>query len=387
MPENKIKTYLIQLSLFLITCFSCTFFSAQFLGLPSKTFGEYMMNGAKFSIPFLAILTVHEFGHYIASKLYKIKVTLPYFIPFIGLIGTMGAFIRIKSVPRSRKQFFDVGIAGPLAGFVLAFGILIYAFVTLPPLDYLYKIHEEYAAYGPDYAKYAYQDLPNDSTMVLAVGDNLLFNIMEEVLVEDKSRIPHAYEMAHYPMLMAGFFALFFTALNLLPIGQLDGGHVLYGILGRKKHKTVSDIFYVLLVAIGGLEIVRGPIPLLKEFFPQLKDFIPLASFEHFILFTPIYLLFLYFMFFRSFSKKPATNILAAVLVFVMQYAVVETWTNAQGFLGYLVFALIIGRFLGTGHPPALSEKPIGMGRKILGWFAILIFLLSFSFEPFYIVM
>lgn len=378
MPEKKLKTYLIQLSLFLITCFTCTFFSEKFLGLP---------DGAKFSIPFLAILTVHEFGHYIASKLYKIKVTLPYFIPFIGIIGTMGAFIQIKSVPKSRKQFFDVGIAGPLAGFVLAFAILIYAFVTLPPLDYLYEIHEDYAAYGADYAQYAYQDLPNDSTMVLAVGDNLLFKIMEEVLVEDKSRIPHAYEMAHYPLLMAGFFALFFTAINLLPIGQLDGGHVLYGILGRKKHKVVSDIFYVLLVTVGGLEIVKGPIPLLKDFFEELKDFIPLASFESFIVFTPLYLLFLYFAFFKRFSKKPVTNILATVLVFVMQYTVVETWTNAQGFLGYLVFALIIGRFLGTGHPPALSEKPLGLGRKVLGWLAILIFVLSFSFEPFYMVM
>lgn len=376
MPK-KVKTLLIQLALFLTTCFSCTYFSAQFLGLPAETFEDYLLNGLKFSIPFLAILTVHEFGHYIAAKYYKIKVTLPYFIPFIGLIGTMGAFIQIKSTPKSRKQFFDVGIAGPLAGFVVALAILIYGFVNLPPLDYLYDIHPDYKQYGAKYAEHAFKDLPNDSTMVLAMGDNLLFKIMEEVLVEDKSRIPHSYEMAHYPLLMAGFIALFFTGINLLPIGQLDGGHVLYGLIGREKHKIVSDIFYVLLVITGGVGLLNMPL---------LDDFIPLASFDNLLVFTPIYLLILYIGFFARMSKNKVTNLLISVVVFVCQFAIAELFPNFQGFMGYLIFALLIGRFLGTGHPSAMADEPLSMGRKALGWFALVIFFLSFSFQPFYIV-
>jgi membrane-associated protease RseP (regulator of RpoE activity) len=378
MPRN-VKTLLIQLTLFLVTCFSCTYFSAQFLGLPAKTFEGFMLNGLKFSIPFLLILTVHEFGHYIAARLYKIKVTLPYFIPFIGLIGTMGAFIRIKSMPRSRKQFFDIGVSGPLAGFVVAFALLVYGFVTLPPLDYLYNIHPDYEQYGVNYPEHAFEGLPNDSTMVLAVGDNLLFKIMEKVLVEDKSRIPHSYEMSHYPLLMAGFIALFFTGLNLLPIGQLDGGHVLYGLIGRKKHKVVSDVFYVLLVITGGVGLFNAPLPF-------TDDFIPIASFDNMLIFTPIYLLILYMGFFAKMSRSNVTNLLISVVVFVCQFALVELFPNFQGFMGYLIFALIIGRFLGTGHPAAVVDAPLSKGRIVLGWFALVVFFLSFSFQPFYMV-
>ncbi len=377
MPE-KIKTWLIHTGLFLITFCTCTFFSAHFLGLPVKDMNEFFFSGMKFSIPFLLILTVHEFGHYITARLYKIKASLPYFIPFIGLIGTLGAFIRIESRPQTKKQFFDVGIAGPLAGFVVAFGILVYAFLTLPPLDYLYTIHKDYAQYGENYADHVYQDLPNDSVTVLAVGDNLLFKIMEEVLVEDKSRIPHSYEMAHYPLLMAGFIALFFTALNLLPIGQLDGGHVLYGILGRKKHKIISSFFYTLLIAIGGLGLFNMSL---------WEGFVPLATFENFLVFAPLYLIFLYIVFFAKLTDNTLNNALVTVLVFVTQYAVAEWWPDWNGFPGYLVFAFIIGRFLGTGHPGAVSEKPLGTGRKLLGWFAILVFILSFSPQPFIFIM
>ncbi len=377
MPD-KLKTFLIHAGLLLATFGTCTFFSAHFLGLPVKDMNEFFFSGMKFSIPFLLILTVHEFGHYIAARLYRIKTSLPYFIPFIGLIGTLGAFIRIQSRPQSKKQFFDVGIAGPLAGFVVAFGILVYAFLTLPPLDYLYSIHKDYEQYGEHYAEHVFQDLPNDSVAVLAVGDNLLFKIMEEVLVEDKSRIPHRYEMIHYPLLMAGFIALFFTALNLLPIGQLDGGHVLYGILGRKRHKLVSAIFYTILVTIGGVGFFNTPI---------LDDFIPLASFDNFLIFAPIYLILVYISFFSRLTDNKVNNLLITVLVFVTQYAIAEWMPDWRGFMGYFVFAFIIGRFLGTEHPGAISEKPLGTGRKLLGWFAILVFILSFSPQPFVFIM
>lgn len=375
--RGNIKTYLLQLALFLMTVYTTTSAGATLIGVPTDSYWEFFTKGFWFSVPFLGILTVHEFGHYIAARLYKVKVTLPYYIPFFTLIGTLGAFIRIKSMPKTRQQYFDIGIAGPLAGFVIAIGILIYAFTHLPPLEYIYSIHEDYREYGANYGEYVYKEkVSSDSTMLLAVGDNLLFKIFEETLVEDKALIPHEYEMMHYPLLFAGYLALFFTALNLLPIGQLDGGHVLYGLFGTKKHKIISDIFYVLLVTIGGVSLFNLPV----------YDFVPMATFENFMIFAPIYLALLYLGFFAKLSQKVVTNLLITVLVFVAQYAIAEYWSSTQGFLGYLVFAFIIGRFVGTGHPPSLEEKPLSTGRKLLGWFALLVFVLSFSFQPIYIV-
>lgn len=340
---------------------------------------QFFQNGLRFSVPFLAILTVHEFGHYFTSRFYKIKVSLPYYIPFFGLVGTLGAFIRIKSIPRTTRQFFDVGIAGPLAGFILALAILIYAFLDLPSLDYLFNIHKEYAQYGADYASHVYKNIgkSDNGGLVIAVGDNLLFKILELALVKDKSLIPHAFEMIHFPLLLAGYMALFFTALNLLPIGQLDGGHILYGLVGRKKHKIISDCIYVLLVVAGGMGILNQPI---------WDEFVPLANFDNFILFTPIYLMLLYIGFFSRLTPHSVTNFLITVLVFVLQYAIAELLPDVHGFFGYLVFAFVIGRFLGTEHPQAQVEEPLGLGRKLLGWLAILIFVLCFSFEPIYLV-
>lgn len=375
--RSNIKTYLIQAVLFLITVYTTTNAGGFLMGLPAKSEMELLLNGLYFSIPFLGILTVHEFGHYITAKLYKVKVSLPYYIPFFGLIGTMGAFIRIQSIPKTRQQFFDIGIAGPLAGFVIAIIVLVYGFKTLPPADYIFNVHEEYKQYGLNYAEHVYKEKNNDSSTTMVVGSNMLFSIMEEVLVEDKSRIPNEYEMFHYPFLFAGYIALFFTALNLLPIGQLDGGHVIYGLLGIKKHKIVSDIFYTLLVIAGGIGLLKTPL---------FEDFVPLESFNNFIVFTPIYLVLLYIGFFARLTPNTVTNILVTVVVFVAQYAIAEIWTSTQGFLGYMIFAFVIGRFVGTGHPPAQIDEPLSTGRKILGWIAIAIFILCFSFQPLYVV-
>jgi len=375
MPK-QLKTYLIQLILFLATVITSSFAGGELIGLPVESYGALLKLGLWFSIPFLGILTIHEFGHYITAKIYKVKATLPYYIPFIGIIGTLGAFIRLQSMPRNRKQFFDIGIAGPLAGFVAAIGILIFGFTHLPPADYIYKIHNEYRQYGADYGKYVYQN-PSDSVVVLAVGGNLLFNAMEKVLVKDKSRIPNDYEMMHYPLLFAGYLALFFTALNLFPIGQLDGGHILYGLVGVKKHKIISTIFYTFLVTIGGIGIFTSPV---------FGDFVPLGTFENFILFVPIYLGVLYFAFFARITKSVVTNFLITVLVFVAQYIIAEILPNTGGFIGYMFFAFIIGRLLGLGHPKSGREESIGLGRKILGWFAFVVLILCFSFQPIYIL-
>ena len=115
---------------------------------------EDFLLGFQFSIPFLLILTVHEFGHYFTARYHKISVTLPYYIPmwfgFIGMasLGTMGAFIRIKENILSRIKYFDVGVSGPIAGFVVAVMMLVYGFTHLPETEYIYEIHPEYEVFG-----------------------------------------------------------------------------------------------------------------------------------------------------------------------------------------------------------------------------------------------
>src|SRR6476620_9809123 len=108
MHKEKIKTYLIQIFLFISTLISTTLIGYSNQNIQSDSW-EAISKGFYYSLTFLGILTVHEFGHYITARIYKVKVSLPYYIPFIGLIGTMGAFIRIKSKLRSKKEIFDIG--------------------------------------------------------------------------------------------------------------------------------------------------------------------------------------------------------------------------------------------------------------------------------------
>ena len=148
--------------------------SVAFSGDYSLTQNE-LWNGLSFSITFLLILSVHEMGHYVVARMNQIKVTLPYYIPmwlgFFGMpsFGTMGAFIRIKTVIQSRREYFDVGVAG-CAGFIIA-PVLWYGFSHLPPAEYIFEIHPEYEVYGLDYADYVYEA----EGMTFQLGENLIF--------------------------------------------------------------------------------------------------------------------------------------------------------------------------------------------------------------------
>ncbi len=282
------KQILIHTGLFLITLTTTTLAGAEwqfgrYVGLKENPLTwEYFLRGLYFSLPFLGILTVHEFGHYFIARWHKVKVTLPYYMPFwfgflyVPSLGTMGAFIRIKEAVSSRVKFFDIGIAGPLAGFVAALGVLSYGFTHLPPPEYIFEIHPEYAEYGLDYANHVYQD----ETLSFKVGNNLLFAFFENYMATDPASVPNHYELVHYPWLFAGYMALFFTALNLLPIGQLDGGHVLYGLLGSRWHKRISAGLFVAFVTYAGLGAVS-----------------PYDATEDLWITLPLYALFLYLLF------------------------------------------------------------------------------------------
>lgn len=372
------KRILLQILLFVTTFFTTTLAGAEwcygklfisifpFFYNPEFTWADFIL-GMQFSVPFLLILTVHEFGHYFTALYHKIKSSLPYYIPVPPLLlslGTLGAVIRLRSkVPSTRKNF-DIGIAGPLAGFVMALAILYYGFATLPPAEHIFTIHPEYKQYGLDYADHVYN--PNDTTILnISLGKNLLFTFFENV-VADPERVPNVHEMMHYPFLFAGFLALVFTSLNLLPIGQLDGGHVLYGFVGFKKHRIVASVFFVAFIFYAGLgfEMIR-----------------PTNPADTLIFWIPVYGLILYSCFMGLALSKRDT-LMYTVVVFAAQYLIMFLFPAVTGYSGWLLFGFVIGRFVGIPHPPTELEQPLDTKRKILGWIALLIFIVSFTPQP-----
>lgn len=180
--------------------------------------------GLSFSIPLLTILLAHELGHYVACRRWRVDASLPYFLPSPTLLGTFGAFIRIRSPIYTRKILFDVGVSGPLAGFV----------VLLPVL-----------ALGVAFSRLAPGTLHGDflfsTPLLLRVAEWIRFGS-----VAPRSILLH-------PMAMAAWAGLLATAINLLPMGQLDGGHILYSILGERGHRAVSTIVVGVLLLLGFL--------------------------------------------------------------------------------------------------------------------------------------
>jgi hypothetical protein len=374
LKEKKSKPWIFPL-LFFITLITTTISGAEWMyGRPLMYFGpglslDEVLSGIQFSLPFLAILTVHEFGHYLTARYYQVKVTLPYYIPlwlgFIGIpftIGTMGAFIRIKEPIKSRLEYFDIGIAGPLSGFLIALFVMYYGFTHLPPPEYIYKIHPEYLEYGADYAQHFYEE---EGSFYL--GDNLTFWFFRNYVAPDPDLVPNPYEIIHYPWLFAGFLALFFTSLNLLPIGQLDGGHVLYGLFGWENHKNISTAMFILFLFYAGLGLITP--------FDPLSDL---------LLYIPLYIGFL-FLVMRSMRITNRTRLMLALSIFTAQFITILFFPTLKGYAEWLVFAFIIGRFLGIYHPPAIMDQPLSSGRKILGWITLIVFVLSFSPRPFVI--
>ena len=179
-------------------------------------------HGVPFSLTLLSILLAHELGHYFTCRHYGIRATYPYFIPAPTLIGTLGAFIRIKSPIVTRRALFDVGISGPLVGFLTA----------LPAL-----------ALAIAYSRASTPPSPPDS---ITVGNPLVVILLTKLL---RPGIDPAGISLH-PIGCAAWVGLFATALNLLPAGQLDGGHILYAVLGD-RHRTVSRGLFIALVPMG----------------------------------------------------------------------------------------------------------------------------------------
>ncbi len=311
--KKEKQNYFLHISLFLITFITTTIAGAEWTTGSMGPFElSYLKIGLPYSIAILFIITCHEFGHYFAARYHKVNSTLPYYIPFPtvpGLIsfGTMGAVIKTRTPVQSNKAMFDIGIAGPLAGFVACLIVLIYGFTHVPGVDYLLKIHPDY--FSPNFGKEGYN---------LIFGNTLLFSFFKWIFIGHSQFFPPMSEIYHYPFLCVGWFGLFITAMNMIPVGQLDGGHIGYTMFGAKKHYTIAIISFFVLMILGLLGVIEA----------ILNMSLPL------------------------------------------------------GWAGWLFWALILYFIIKLKHPPVAEENELNPFRKFLGYFSYFIFLISFSPAP-----
>lgn len=380
-PKNKpdIQTILKHLGLFLLTVFFVTMTGANFVGFDPVLFpfaipsAVDLLRGLLFAGLLLGFLTFHEFGHYFAAVYHKIRVTLPYYIPIPIGIGTLGAVIRIKEPIRRMHKLFDVGAAGPVAGFIIALAVLLVGFATLPEPDYVQNFagHEELKEYVA--ANGAYPDFITDETEggVLTVGNTLLYSGLAALF----DNVPPMWEMYHYPFLFAGWLGLFFTALNLMPVGQLDGGHILYSLIGGRKHKIVARIFFAFITALAGIEFI----PFLAEYIHQ---YLPLPFIEWFV-----WGFILYFLMSKAFRSNAAwingmvMLSLSLSALYNLNFGSIEP---GQASFIWLVWSFFIAFVVKVEHPPVDIEEKLSPGRRVIGWISMLIFILCISPNPIY---
>lgn len=212
----------IHVILFFSTLLTTTLAGSFQAGVNPFADPRLLVRGLPFSMTLMGILLVHEMGHFVVSRLHGVDATPPFFIPGPPfLIGTFGAFIRMRT-PTNRPALFDVGAAGPWAGFLVAIPAVLYGLA-----------HSEVRPLTPD-----------ASGVVL--GDSLIFGWLARLALGVS---PADVTIILHPVALAGWFGLFVTFLNLLPVGQLDGGHVVYALLGR-AHRWVARAAVVTILVL-----------------------------------------------------------------------------------------------------------------------------------------
>ena len=307
----KSKTLVLHASLLVLTFITVTFAGVQWLNKDPFDLALFSL-GLTYGWLIIFFLAAHEMGHYVAARIHGVDTTLPFFLPFppfLGLMpfGTLGAVIRIRSELKDRRTLFDVGAAGPIAGFMVCVMILIWGMTHLPSIEYLYGVHPEYRAMSR---------VPTDG---LTFGKPLLYKLVEMLVAPSSAFLPPMNEVYHYPYLCVGWFGAFVTALNLLPIGQLDGGHIAYAMFGSSSHRLAQAVLIVLM-ALG----TAGFLPLLGIQFPY-------------------------------------------------------GW--AGWLMWSMVLALLL-RSKRFRHPPLEDVQELGSTREFIGWVCGIIFILSFIVVP-----
>jgi membrane-associated protease RseP (regulator of RpoE activity) len=237
-PLDRPRIPPLNVALLLLTFLTTTTAGAYMNGEEVSFFHPFLAiaalgSGLSFSIPLMMILFAHEMGHYLTSRYHNVDASLPYFIPAppsLFIIGTFGAFIRMRQPARTRRVMFDIGAAGPWAGVMLAIpAVIIGLYLSdVTPLD--------------------------KSAGGLELGNSLLFlGLSHLVLGVDPSTV----NVNLHPIAFAGWLGLFVTTLNLLPVGQLDGGHVIYALFPR-RHRTISVLFVISCVLMVLVPLALG---------------------------------------------------------------------------------------------------------------------------------
>ena len=257
----------------LSTLFAGTFWHWQL----DLSVAENVFNGFLFALPLLAILVAHEMGHYLVSQRLGIPVTLPYFIPLpISILGTMGAVIQMKAPPRNRRHLLALGLAGPVAGLVLAIPLLVLG-LHLSPIEPLDGVCQQFWADFPPDSEGSY-GLEGNSILYGAIKTAQFGRFLPDCAPGQAKTFPDILHAALYgcppcegedillsPIASAAWAGFLVTGLNLIPVGTLDGGHVMYALVGRRS-RYLTWIVIVALVALGVWGISLGILETLMWF-------------------------------------------------------------------------------------------------------------------------
>ncbi|PKL51632.1 MAG: site-2 protease family protein [Nitrospira bacterium HGW-Nitrospira-1] len=215
----------LNIVLFVLTFISTLTVGAMHEGINVVEEPLKIYKGSSFSITLLLILLFHEFSHYLASKKHRIEASLPYFIPAPTLFGTFGAVIKMKAPITTKNALMDIGASGPIAGFIISVAATIIglSFSKIMPA--------------------------HDTANFISLGDSLLFSGLTRAIL---GTIPDNYNVFLHPVAFAGWIGFFVTSINLIPVGQLDGGHILYALAGE-KHAAFSKLFIGVMFIMGFL--------------------------------------------------------------------------------------------------------------------------------------
>lgn len=293
----------LHLALFAATCLT-TYYVGGFFGQQE---GFSADAGLAFSAALMSILLAHEMGHYLMARRHGVEASLPYFIPIPAPpIGTFGAVIRMRRPPPTRAALLDIGCAGPLAGFV----------VTLVVCWWGLKLSEVRPL----------ADLPPGAWME---GNSLAYLLLKKVA---QPLMGPADDVWLHPVAWAGWVGLLVTGLNLLPAGQLDGGHIFYALFGERHHRLAGLWLHRLVFVLG------------------------LAGLACHMLLV--------------FDEN---------LAWAQQQGIAGLAVRGSGLSMWLVWTVLLG-LVGHRHPPTLlAGERLSGGRKLLGWFSLLVFVLTFT--------
>ena len=351
-------------------------------GLPITT--AMVWDGCLFAMCLLLFLTAHEFGHYFTARWHQVHTSLPYYIPtpLIG-IGTMGAVISIREPVPSSRKIFDIGVAGPLAGFVVALPLLLYAMAAVPPPEYMFGVggHEALLAYIGEHGTFPPEPLERSNGTRLTIGATPLYWGLGQLM----TNLPPMYEMYHYPILFAAWLALFFTALNLMPVGQLDGGHIVYALAGPHWHLRISRAFVIILLTSMAIGAAHDFPAFMSSVLPSgMGESALLRELCTWLLLAMLLRLFLR----RIFSKERRWVLVTAgaILAVAALGRLTGEFMAGVGYTGWLLWCFLLVFLIKVKHPPVAKQHVLTRRRRVLGIAAMIIFVLCFSFKPIYFV-